>query len=239
MMGRLNASNIRYDVGRGGMPELTPQDVAGAVGMIKDPLARAVFCWMWWEDGSQLTSEQVQADLRARLYKEQASRAMEWKMAELALSQAEGDYAARRRPTDDDKAAVSRLRAQEKRAKAHAWPGSPSVYPLIIKGVLDEYRSPRNCPDCGGRGNVASQFGPRDCARCDASGKVAHTNVKRAAALRIDESAFRRLWSPVYEWAFSMVRDLEQEAARHLAAAIGSRDDSPEARETALSENSD
>jgi len=49
--GRLNPTNIRYDLGRDGVPDPMATDITGAVAMIRDPLARAVFCALWWQDG--------------------------------------------------------------------------------------------------------------------------------------------------------------------------------------------
>lgn len=221
MMGRLNAASVKFDAGRGGLPELTPQDIAGAVGMIKDPLARAVFCATWWDDGAALTSESVFAQLRARLWEEHGRRALEHTRAKSAAAHAKSEVAAAARTSESERYELARLQAAEKRAGAQSWPMSPEIYPRIVKAVLVELRSPRNCPDCSGRGNVMTATGPRDCTRCATTGKVAYANTRRALALGIDESAYRRIWAPVYEWAFSLVNDMEQQAARELKKAIG------------------
>lgn len=225
MMGRLNAANVRYDVGRGGLPELTPQDIAAAVAMIRDPLAKSIFCWAWWADGAALTNDQVLGQLRARLWGEQGDRALEHTKARWAHAHARSEATARKRITEDDRAQLARLEGIERRAAARTWPASPEVYPRIVRGVLAELTSPRHCPDCAGRGNVSSEFGPRPCPRCASTGTVAYPNTRRAEVLDINESTYRRIWSPVYEWAYALVVDLEQDAARQLARAIGSLND--------------
>ncbi len=47
LLARLNPTTVRYDIGRGGMPELTPQDIAGALAMVPAGLGRELICRLW------------------------------------------------------------------------------------------------------------------------------------------------------------------------------------------------
>lgn len=42
LLGRLEPTGPKFDIGRGGIPQLTPQDIAAALGMCEDKFARAM-----------------------------------------------------------------------------------------------------------------------------------------------------------------------------------------------------
>ena len=43
LVARLNPTTVRYDVGRGGIPDLTAQDIAAALAFVPAGLGREVF----------------------------------------------------------------------------------------------------------------------------------------------------------------------------------------------------
>src|ERR1700684_3270264 len=43
LLGRLEASTVKFDIGRGGIPQLTPQDVAAALGLCEDKFAATIY----------------------------------------------------------------------------------------------------------------------------------------------------------------------------------------------------
>ncbi len=54
LLARLNPSTIRYDTLPGGVPELTAQDIAHALGLVPVGLGREVLQACWWPDGAAL-----------------------------------------------------------------------------------------------------------------------------------------------------------------------------------------
>ena len=74
LMARLNASTVRFDIGRGGVPEFTPQDIAGSLAFVRDELAREVFCAIWAPDLARLARGEILARLREATIIEYSNR---------------------------------------------------------------------------------------------------------------------------------------------------------------------
>ena len=221
IMTRLNAATARYDVARGGVPEITAQDVAGALALVGDPLARDVFCCLWWPDSTALNRERVLKALRDRIWSEFSRRHRAAQLARLDLHIAEGELAARRSPGEHDRREFDTRHAAWERAHRQLWPGTMATYPQLLRAVLTEFVTPRHCATCKGRGAVAGSNGPRVCAACDGRGEKSQSKAWRANALGMTEANFRQSWEPVYEWTYSLVSDLETTAAAQLARALG------------------
>lgn len=225
IMTRLNAATARYDVARGGVPEITAQDVAGALALVADPLARDVFCCLWWPDSTALNRERVQKALRDRIWSEFSRRHRAAQIAKLDLNIAEGELAARRAPTAEERREVDARRMAWERLHRDLWPGTMATYPQLLRAVLTEFAAPRHCATCKGRGAVAGENGPRVCASCDGRGEKSQSKAWRANALGMTEANFRQSWEQVYEWTYSLVSDLESLAASQLTRALGAYDD--------------
>jgi hypothetical protein len=229
IMARLNVKNVRYNIGAGGIPNLTDQDVAAALGMVRDALGRGVLTLLWWPDGAALEREDIERQLRARMWDEFSRRQRAQQLARLDHHIAAGELAALegvRRPSslDAERREVARLAAVESAARAAAWPSQPERYQSALRAVLDEIRSPRHCSTCRGRGAVSTPSGPRVCNCCAGAGVRARSNCWRAERIGIDEAAFRRTWAGIYGWTHAMVQDLESSAARDFARALGAFD---------------
>src|SRR5574337_1301509 len=78
LMARLNAKNVRFDVGSGGVPELTSTDIAGALGMVPAGLGRELLCLVWWPDGACLTATDLANTLSAAQRKYAMAHAERW-----------------------------------------------------------------------------------------------------------------------------------------------------------------
>lgn len=222
LMARLNASTCRFDIGRGGIPELTPQDIAGALGMVQDELAREVFCAVWWPDGSRLAANEL---LRLIGLRQRAEIDRQWRavqVARLELHIARDDAAARGCLTDFDRRIIASLEQRLTAAKAQCWPCEPTVYPLIRKAVLKELCSPALCQHCGGRGEYTAGELKAKCRQCDGSGKQAVSNRRRAAELDRTEAAYRQAWCKPYEWTYELLADAEHRAARAMVSQLRS-----------------
>ena len=225
IMTRLNAATARYDVARGGVPEYTAQDVAGALALVADPLARDVFCCLWWPDSTALNRDNLLKALRDRIWKEFSRRHRTAQVARLDLHIAEGELAARRSPSEHDRREHEARQAAWERAHRQVWPGTMATYPQLLRAVLTEFASPRHCATCKGRGSVAGASGPRLCASCGGQGEKSQSKAWRANAIGMTEANYRQSWEPVYEWTYSLVSDLEATAGRQLADALGAGDE--------------
>lgn len=197
MMARLNAKNVRFDVGSGGVSELTPIDIAGGLGFVRAGLGRELLCRKWWPDGATLTARQLADELESIQRGEWAARETAMLDATLAIASHTGDDSMRR--------------AQRMYAAAHAarWPkwvvsadtaSCNPVYLNMRRCVVLEIIEPKHCPACAGRGIVNTMSGPKDCERCEGQGTVAYGNTRRARHLGVIESAYRQTWDKPYIW---------------------------------------
>lgn len=214
MLARLNPAVCRFDIGRGGVPEWTPQDVAAALGMVPAGLGRELLCAAWWPDGARLSHRELVAALERVQREEWWRREQDMLHATLAVASHHGG--------DDLR------RAQSLYASAHAgrWPswvedielGSHNTkYLRMRSAVVVELTSPKLCPDCHGRGEIAMKSGVvKDCDKCCGRGSVAHTHAWRAEQMKIREDTYRKTWAGPYEWLFDYSADAMQKAQRDM-----------------------
>lgn len=215
LLARLNPAVCRFDIGRGGLPELTPQDIAAAVGMVPAGLGRELMCRLWWPDGAQLATKELDALLRQAMFVEWLRRARRLEAAKLALHVAE----------EDRHGSVHRARSEVEAARAECWPKVGPAYKLLRVAVLDEMASPPQCQKCYGRGNVKTRTTVLvTCTACDGRGTVPVSDRQRAAALGVNESSFRRTWRGAYLWLLAHCTDAEAEARRQLSRRLGNHE---------------
>ncbi|WP_440221854.1 hypothetical protein ACQQ2N_12225 [Dokdonella sp. MW10] len=221
LMARLNPSTVKFDIGAGGLPDLTPQDVAAAVGMVRDELAREVFCLVWWPAGAALTRGTLLELIAAR---QRAELERQWKaqqLARLELHIAEENASTRVALTDADRRILSTLRAKLGEAKALCWPDVPAMYPVLRAAVLEELAAPNHCTTCSGRGDHGDGDLVVKCEDCTGTGIRPVSDRKRAARIGRDESTYRETWKRVFEWTFALVSEAETAGAKAVSAALG------------------
>jgi len=212
LVARLNASTQQFSMGRGGIPELTPQDIAAAIGMVQDELAREVFCAVWWPDGARLNARGLD-QLLARVQFAEWRRRMEKLLdAQLLVAAAKSQRNAE---------AERRGAADLMDATAQMWPALvQEAYGLVRWAVLDELRSPEPCEVCGGVGDFVHFGREKPCSECGGGGRIARSSRKRAASIERDEAAYRRTWRGVYEWTLRRAQDAEQDGGAELARRL-------------------
>ncbi|PMQ04181.1 hypothetical protein DyAD56_15950 [Dyella sp. AD56] len=217
LLARLHPKNVRFDIGSGGLPELTSSDIAGALGMVPRGLGRDLLCLYWWPDSRWSLQHHALNAMNAELMAEYRRRENAMLDATLAIAISSDRFALRR--------------AQGMYASAHEnrWPSVDEVqneirlpnpaYARLAPAVLAEILSPRQCPDCEGRKEVASRTGPKPCGRCQEQGVIPSKNVDRAGALGIKEDAYRKTWHYVYTWLMDHCADGLAAASRALERA--------------------
>lgn len=84
LLARLNPKQSQYEVGSGGIPTLTPQDIAAALGMVHDVLGREILCHVWWPDGAARSRQQLLDHLRDLQLGEWMARVRRLECANLA-----------------------------------------------------------------------------------------------------------------------------------------------------------
>lgn len=222
LLARLNVPAVRYEIGRGGIPELTNIDIAGALGMIPAGFARDVLMVVWWPDGCQRLAESMAEGMRIAILTEYAARERAHAAAKLDHHLAEGAIAAKPKPlrTEKEKKIVEDLKSDIERARRRCWPWNSDRYVLIFPTVVEEMRQPRKCSACQGRGTYVLEGLVKDCRRCAGTG-VRHGSIGwRAERLGIKDRHRFRVWEPVYEWVYRKVADAEAAGAKELTLTI-------------------
>lgn len=222
MLARLNPAVCRFDIGRGGIPEWTPQDVAAALGMVPAGLGRELLCFLWWPDGAAITREDLMDLLRDAQLDEWMRRRHNLEAAQLAVhiaeEQADGTHGPMR-------GTLSRARSELAGAKADMWPnvGPQSLYKPIREAILREMAAPELCRHCGGRGQAMIDSRVITCQHCGGFGRAKVSDRRRADAIGRDEKTYRQAWRLPYEWLFDVCVVAEKDAANALRDALGMR----------------
>lgn len=220
LLARLNPTSIRYDVGRGGMPELTSIDIAGALGFVKNKLGREVLCHCYWPGGAQLSEQGLDDLLALRMREEMERLRFSRQRADLDLHIAQENIEARRHVSSNDRQELVWCMRRAEAAREEDWPVGPQVYVRIRRAVLDELKEPRCCSNCGGRGEVVENDLVKACEKCDGAGAVAVSDMGRAKTIGVDKSRYSRLWHRPFDWTFALASDASAQAARELWAAL-------------------
>lgn len=221
LLAKLNPRSPSIAIGNGGVPEFSAQDIAAALGMVRNRLGRELLCLVWWPDGATITRNQLRTMALEAVLQEQARRLADLTRAQSDVLMAEAQWAARNTHTREDHARIGRLRGILDDAKRRAWPSVPDMYPRLVEAVLHEIATPNLCPECGGSGQIVAANGvPRMCITCDGHGVKPVSDRQRAALIGRDATHYLRAWAPVYEWMLGQCRDAEFEAGRQLAHAL-------------------
>jgi hypothetical protein len=221
LMARLNARSVRWDGVRGGVSEFSAQDIAAALGMIKHPFARELFCFLWWPDGARSSSSDIERMMLHRILEECVARATEASLSRLTYKVAELELTRVRSISKLSETTLERYRVPMEIAEKRKWPAPRAVYRLLVQSVLTEMASPTLCPQCHGVGQYVLQGQEFSCTRCDGSGATTLSDLARARQLDMTWHAYRKAWKAPYEWAIQDCRAAEMAAERALCRHLG------------------
>lgn len=196
MLARLNPTNVRFDVGRGGgVPELTNIDIAGALGMVPAGLGRDLMEYKARLRGDRTRGERDR--ITGRLYQlamaEWGRRSHAHCEARVNLGLSSSLATFNRDRSESMRRHLSILTAKVAVARDMLWPEALSEkLPVMATVLIDEF--------CGE---------PRP------------TNEEMAKRMGIKtEAGFRITWSPVYLTLLDLMREEEQEAAYAFKRAL-------------------
>lgn len=197
LMARLNPKNVRFDVGQGGLPDLTPQDIAAALAFVPEGLGREMVMRVWWPDGAKLSAIDLDTLIMEAQLEEWMSRARAMLDAQLLEAMATTTHQKR----------YAKLRIET--AKLRMWPrlGGESCYGPIRKAVLAEISAETKCPACQGRAVRLVDRRISVCIDCEGQGHQRVSDRARAEMIGKDHKAYQRVYGKVYEWTFGLCRD--------------------------------
>lgn len=221
---RMGPTTVKFDTGRGGTPDLTTQDIAGALGMVPAGLGRELLEALWWPESAKRRTQQLRRAVIAMV-------APEYIRQQEVLSLARTEYGiakacmgwAGNQVTDLQRREFARAEAKLEASRALCWPIS-TMEQLggLAVAVIGEMAVAGCCKACDGYRVQAAPDGAGivECEGCGGSGLESLSGRKRAAAIGADCSAYSRFWQPVYEWMLVQMRAAEADAARQLKQAL-------------------
>ncbi|UIT40411.1 hypothetical protein [Xylella fastidiosa] len=217
LLARLNPSTIRYDTLPGGVPELTAQDIAHALGLVPAGLGREVLEACWWPDGAALRRGPLRDAAVALVVPEIRRQQQRLLEARTDVGIVKACMGWTRATTSAQQAALRRAQERLDKLKAHLWPQATlEMLPVLVAAVVDELSTPQLCPCCHGRGERRVGALVKVCTACGGSGAVPASDRKRAAAIGRDESTYRTTWRSLYEWLLERMGVAERQAATQL-----------------------
>jgi len=209
-------------VGPGGIPGLTAEDVAGAVGMLTPGLPTRVLIYLHWRESCD--RREFERLILGIIKREALARLIEHGTLKLAHDEALANYEDSTHHTERQHAALHSLADQVRAAKARRFPDQPAMWPRLRDAVLAELAAPNHCPECGGRGECPDDAGvPRLCVSCEGRGLVPVSDRQRARWLHRDESSYRESWVVLYEWLYRVLGAAELQAVQEFRQRLFGR----------------
>lgn len=217
----LNPQTIRYDIGRGGLPGMTPQDVAAALGMARsqEPLGVEIILQRSAPDLAATSSKDRRGMVADLAIREHTRRQRALIMTGEAKLTAELRMEFRTATRLDIQDASQR----HEQARAEAWPKLGPTWARLIDLVDREMSAHYRCRTCGGTGEVwvptsGGLLARASCRKCGGSGIEQVSGRKRAEHLGVTEGAWRTTWTRPHDWLTA-----ECERSRLCARRIASR----------------
>ncbi|MDC7963947.1 hypothetical protein XfCFBP8082_10920 [Xylella fastidiosa subsp. fastidiosa] len=221
LLARLNPSTIRYDTLPGGVPELTAQDIAHALGLVPAGLGREVLEACWWPDGAALRCGPLRDAAVALVVPEIRRQQQRLLEARTDVGIVKACMGWTRATTSAQQAALRRAEDRLDKLKAHLWPQATlEMLPVLVAAVVDELSTPQLCPCCHGRGERRVGALVKVCTACGGSGAVPASDRRRAAAIDRDVSTYCKKWREMYEWLLDRMGAAERQAATQLQEAL-------------------
>jgi hypothetical protein len=217
----LNPQTIRYDTGRGGIPTITPQDVAAALGVArgKEPLGVEIILQRSAPDLAATNAKTRRQMLVDLVIREHTRR----QRALIVAGEAKLTAELRAEFRQASRLEVSAARQKHEEARAAAWPKLGGQWARLIDLVDREMASHGRCRTCDGTGEIwvqtAAGLDARAmCKRCGGTGVEPVSGRKRSEMVGITEATWRQCWQQPHDWLFA-----ECERARLNARRIAGR----------------
>ncbi len=216
----LNPQTVRYDAGRGGIPSITPQDVAAALGFARgsEPLGVEIILQRSAPDLAAMSARDRRGMIADMVIREHARRQRSLILAGESKATAELRVQLRSATRLDVQCAEQR----HEQARADAWPRLSHTWARLIDMIDVELSATGRCKACGGTGEVwiptaGGLHSRATCRKCGGSGAEQISGRARADRIGVTESAWRKTWQQPHDW-ISAECERSRLAARRIAA---------------------
>ena len=203
---KLNPRTASLQVGSGGQPAITPEDIASELATLQDkPLDLYVFCLRYAPGMAPMQRKAAHLELMSKAMVEWRHRANQVhdKMVALGITQASANREKIQQALDELTLAEENL-----------WPGpriktnQKANYLDVFQAVAKEVQQQQTCEPCKGTGELpATPTRPiTTCRRCRGSGLVRWSDHARAEACGMHDVVYKRGWDQVYVWCLKVMR---------------------------------
>lgn len=228
LLARMNTPAVRFDIGRGGIPELTPQDIAAALGMVPPGIGRDLLHWLHGSGRERpMMPERLPKHIDAQIAEMIADRRRDQLHrradAQINLDLARELAAQHRNVPEEARCRVIRLSEDLARKRAACWPADSGVYAKLRAAVVHELDGADLCGECRGRGRLVAENLSVVCSTCNGSGRRRINRSARARMLGVDESTYRKCWARPFDYLFAELTDAYLQAIRGMREALEDR----------------
>jgi hypothetical protein len=222
LLARLNPASTHYDSVGGGLPDMTNEDITGALGLVRQKarFACEVYCALWWPGLSSHTCGEIDTAIRNKQLDEFLRRQRKLITARMAVHVAKEEADGSHGGIPGVRRALQEARGELAEAQARAWPNYSDRYGLIRAAVMNEIRGGRSCKLCAGRGTVRHGDLIVDCQHCKGSRLEPNSERHRAAVIGVQRTAYAR-WESVYDWTLDLCDRANRSADRAFGLAVG------------------
>lgn len=219
LVGRLNPKAQSYELGFGGIPTMTNQDIAGALAIAEQQTGRNSTQIFLMRANPRMVDIDYESLLRAELAKEYA------KQREPVI---DCDLRAEICGVYGDIEGAKNAARDRKKLAANLWPSGSNAdrYSCLIAAVVHEFVSPGLCMVCNGRAEFRQESLSVECKACNKTGKAYMNDDVRAQNMGIGYSPFYRTWRAPYKWLIEYMEDCFMAVNRAGSRALwGSQDE--------------
>ena len=202
LFARLQPKTVNYMGSGGGIPVLTPDDIAGAMAFVPKGLGRAVLEAVYWPDTACRTHDLRNAVIGLVMpeLKRQATQLNEAifdvQLAHAAL------YWTRTNASDRQRQAIDQAQARLELLRGKSWP----------KNTVERLPRMTNA--------IVAEIGVRSpCSASRENGVL--SDRQRAQAIGCDASDYIKRWKMVYEWLSYQLWSACCQAANRLRSSLG------------------
>lgn len=213
LLARLNPAVMRFGVGGGGTPDLTPADISGALGMVSNRMGASMLTYLHCADEREQFRFEVEL---FRMMREQCIRRAD----ELVNSQLRYYLTAGKKGTLER---LSRVVAEQGKQWPSYTPETAGMYARLVMAVLGEIAGGAVCKVCNGHGKLPSTEGTKECQECGGTGRAGDSQRARAARMRLSQRGYAQSWQEPYHWLFSELMGAMNEANAQFRQALGRR----------------
>ena len=211
---KLGEKTQAYEVGDPCVIQLSPSDVAAALGMVKGELQRQLLCLIWYPQGFNVN----------KASKILVSHLLTiWNDQQLGLQALKLEQHIAATENNQINALDAEIKMDAYKRKCWPQPGNDKYY-KVANAAFTEFSKSDLCLVCNGQGQKVASGKIITCPRCKGIGRdyKHHSDRGRAKAMRIDHKTYRERWTGIYAHSIDVIKAIYRNSADQCRHVLGS-----------------